>query len=122
MLLKIGKITFLDLIHKEKLLTYEQLVAKTGQLINQKQFELVKMLLCKLRDKKLLRIEMSKMNSFLTSGAIFKKSLFQINKLLIQSDKAKTDSGVKWEQDFQCNIPEAEWDCTNKYIIYLLFI
>lgn len=60
---------------------------------------------------------MSKMESFLTSGVMFKKSLSKIYKLLIESDRVTTNSRLKWERDLQRNILEAEWDQTNKYIM-----
>lgn len=85
-MIKIRKIRFLDLTSKGKLCTYEQLVLLKGQLISQEQFEVVKTFYGRLRDKKLLRIEMFKMESLLTSADILKKTLSKIYKLLIEHD------------------------------------
>lgn len=102
---------------KGYLLTSEQFAARTGRLLRLEQFQIVRNFVKDLIGSQLFRTEMSKLESLLTSGAIFRKSLLKIYMLLVDCIKGGTTLWLKWEYDLQNCINKSEWDRTDRYVM-----
>lgn len=76
MSLNVGYVKFLDMLDKGKLITFEQFVQRTDRL-SKEQFGPIRAFVSRLTDT------VSKFESLLISGMLFKKSLSRMYTLLI---------------------------------------